>query len=131
MADTKTSVIIKYSKPGAAPPIYLAGSFPDSVWQPQEMEYTNDSEDHYVFSKAVEVEEGKEYQYKFRIGDGDWWMSDEDAPIGMSSPDPLSLFALKITTASLHVVWLSLGIKNCNPLICVQLQAGTKVDASD
>ncbi|KAA8563961.1 hypothetical protein EYC84_011964 [Monilinia fructicola] len=45
------------------------------------MEYTNESKDHYVFSKAVEVEEGKEYQYKFRIGDGDWWMSDEDAPI--------------------------------------------------
>ncbi|KAF7857165.1 hypothetical protein EAF04_009406 [Stromatinia cepivora] len=79
MADTKTSVVIKYSKPGAAPPIYLAGSFPESVWQPQEMDYTNDS-DHYVFSKAVEVEEGKEYQYKFRIGNGDWWMSDEDAP---------------------------------------------------
>ncbi|KAG4025252.1 hypothetical protein MFRU_062g00050 [Monilinia fructicola] len=83
MADTKskTSVVIKYSRPGAAPPIYLAGSFPQSVWQPQEMEYTNESKDHYVFSKAVEVEEGKEYQYKFRIGDGDWWMSDEDAPI--------------------------------------------------
>ncbi|APA15112.1 hypothetical protein SS1G_08690 [Sclerotinia sclerotiorum 1980 UF-70] len=79
MADTKTSVVIKYSKPGAAPPIYLAGSFPESVWQPQEMDYTNDS-DHYVFSKAVEVEQGKEYQYKFRIGNGDWWMSDEDAP---------------------------------------------------
>ncbi|RAL63657.1 hypothetical protein DID88_003700 [Monilinia fructigena] len=83
MADTKskTSIVIKYSRPGAAPPIYLAGSFPESVWQPQEMEYTNESKDHYVFSKAVEVEEGKEYQYKFRIGDGDWWMSDEDAPI--------------------------------------------------
>ncbi|KAJ8068041.1 hypothetical protein OCU04_003618 [Sclerotinia nivalis] len=79
MADTKTSVVIKYSKPGAAPPIYLAGSFPESVWQPQEMDYTNDS-DHYVFSKAVKVEQGKEYQYKFRIGNGDWWMSDEDAP---------------------------------------------------
>lgn len=83
MADTKTSVVIKYSKPGACPPIYLAGSFPESVWQPQEMEYTNDSKNDYVFSKAVEVEEGKEYQYKFRIGNGDWWMSDEDAPIGM------------------------------------------------
>ncbi|KAI9641420.1 hypothetical protein NHQ30_010223 [Ciborinia camelliae] len=79
--DTKTSVVIRYSKPGTAPPIYLAGSFPHSQWQPQEMEYTNDSGDHYIFSKAVEVEEGKEYQYKFRIGDGDWWMSDEDAPI--------------------------------------------------
>ncbi|TGO51898.1 hypothetical protein BCON_0152g00210 [Botryotinia convoluta] len=81
MADTKTSVVITYSKPGAAPPIYLAGSFPESGWQPREMEYKNVSNDHYVFSKAVEVEEGKEYQYKFRIGDGDWWMSDEDAPI--------------------------------------------------
>ncbi|KAF7944099.1 hypothetical protein EAE96_010509 [Botrytis aclada] len=81
MADTKTSVVITYSKPGTAPPIYLAGSFPESGWQPREMEYKNVSTDHYVFSKAVEVEEGKEYQYKFRIGDGDWWMSDEDAPI--------------------------------------------------
>ncbi|EMR89569.1 hypothetical protein ACHAPC_005094 [Botrytis cinerea] len=81
MADTKTSVVITYSKPGTAPPIYLAGSFPESGWQPREMEYKNVSNDHYVFSKAVEVEEGKEYQYKFRIGNGDWWMSDEDAPI--------------------------------------------------
>ncbi|ESZ92643.1 hypothetical protein SBOR_6977 [Sclerotinia borealis F-4128] len=80
MADQKTSVVIKYSKPGTAPPIYLAGSFPDSPWQPQEMEYTNDSVDRYIFSKEVEVEEGKEYQYKFRLGDGEWWMSDEDAP---------------------------------------------------
>lgn len=106
MADTKskTSVVIKYSRPGAAPPIYLAGSFPQSVWQPQEMEYTNESKDHYVFSKAVEVEEGKEYQYKFRIGDGDWWMSDEDAPIGMF-PSLSSFFFLTSPLKSHHLLF--------------------------
>lgn len=40
----------------------------------------------YTFAKEVEVDQGKEYQYKFRVGDGDWWELDEAAPVGMYSP---------------------------------------------
>jgi len=79
MAESnKTSVVIEYSKPGAEPPIYVAGSF--SSWQPQEMEFTDDAEHGRKFTKKLEVEEGKEYQYKFRLGHGDWWELDESGP---------------------------------------------------
>jgi hypothetical protein len=84
MAPKKVPVGVKFSKPGAQPPIYLAGSFSDPAWQPQEMQYAVDEQNEHQFHKEVEVEEGKEYQYKFRIGEGDWWVLNEDSPIGMS-----------------------------------------------
>jgi hypothetical protein len=34
------------------------------------------------FTKEVSVQEGKQYQYKFRVGDGEWWVLNEQAPIG-------------------------------------------------
>ncbi|KAG0647618.1 hypothetical protein D0Z07_6849 [Hyphodiscus hymeniophilus] len=76
-ARRKSTVEISYSKPGTKPPIYVAGSFCD--WQPQEMQYT-DEQGEYRFTKAVEVEEGNEYQYKFRVGEGEWWLLNEDEP---------------------------------------------------
>jgi hypothetical protein len=71
---------VKYSKPGIQPPIYLAGSFSDPAWHPQEMQYTADENNEYNFHAEVTVEEDKQYQYKFRVGPGDWWMLNEDAP---------------------------------------------------
>ena len=79
----KTSTTISYSRPGTQPPIYLAGSF--FHWQPQEMQRTVDKQGEYTFTKEVEVEEGQEYQYKFRVGEGDWWLLNEDQPIGTHS----------------------------------------------
>jgi hypothetical protein len=76
------SVTVKYFKPGTQPPIYVAGSFSQPEWQPQEMEHTINGDNEYEFHKAVEVEAGKEYQYKFRIGPGDWWILDEESPNG-------------------------------------------------
>lgn len=76
------SVTVKYSKPGTQPPLYLAGSFGQPEWQPQEMEHTVNGENEYEFHKDVQAEEGKEYQYKFRVGQGDWWVLNEDAPTG-------------------------------------------------
>ncbi len=76
----KSAITISYSKPGTQPPIYLAGSFFN--WQPQEMEHTVDEKEEYKFTKQVEVKEGQEYQYKFRVGDGDWWLLNEDEPTG-------------------------------------------------
>jgi len=81
MAPNKVSVTVKYATPGTQPPIYLAGSFSDPEWQPQEMQYTTDESNEHEFYKAIEVEEGKEYQYKFRIGEGEWWLLDEAAEI--------------------------------------------------
>jgi hypothetical protein len=82
MTSRRTVVPIEFSKPGVQPPVYLAGSFSDPAWQPQEMRFTVDDQNQHRYHKEVEVEEGKEYQYKFRIGNGDWWMLDEDSPTG-------------------------------------------------
>ncbi|PVH80081.1 hypothetical protein DL98DRAFT_515767 [Cadophora sp. DSE1049] len=82
MASKTVSISVKYSKPGTQPPIYLAGSFSDPAWQPQEMQYTTDENNEHEFFKEVNVEQGKEYQYKFRIGPGDWWILNEDSPTG-------------------------------------------------
>jgi hypothetical protein len=49
------------------------------------MEYTTTGDNEYEYHKDVQVEEGKEYQYKFRIGEGDWWILNEDAPTGTYS----------------------------------------------
>jgi hypothetical protein len=77
MSPKKVSTTITYMSPGAQPPIYLAGSFND--WQPEEMDFkTIDNEHH--FEKSVLVDEGGEFQYKFRLGPGDWWVLNEDAP---------------------------------------------------
>ena len=35
----------------------------------------------YTFSTGFDVEKG-EYQYKFRLGPGDWWVLDETKPTG-------------------------------------------------
>jgi hypothetical protein len=80
MAPGTISVMVKYSKPGTQPPVFLAGSF--SEWQPQEMSFTTDDNNEHEFYKEVQVDEGNKYQYKFRVGPGDWWVLNENSPTG-------------------------------------------------
>ena len=82
MAPKSVSVTVRYSKPGSQPPIFLAGSFSDPAWHPEEMQYTTSEAGEHDFYKEVQVEEGSAYQYKFRIGEGEW-MLNEDSPTGM------------------------------------------------
>lgn len=82
MATRKTIVTIEFSKPGIQPPLYLAGSFSDPAWQPKQMQFTLSKDNEYHFHTEVEVEGGSQYQYKFRVGEGDWWALNEDAPTG-------------------------------------------------
>lgn len=51
------------------------------------MEWYTTSSGEYEFHKEVTVEAGHEYQYKFRIGEGDWWTLNEDSPTGRSTPN--------------------------------------------
>lgn len=37
------------------------------------------------FEHAFEADAG-EYQYKFRLGPGDWWVLDESMPTGEQTP---------------------------------------------
>ena len=98
VAQRKSPIVISYSNPGTKPPIYLAGSFCD--WQPQEMRHTIDGQGEYTFTKEVEVKGGKEYQYKFRVGEGDWWLLNEDQPIGMYARTYHTRFDLALSTIS-------------------------------
>ncbi|RDW65272.1 hypothetical protein BP5796_09964 [Coleophoma crateriformis] len=78
-----TSFRVKFAHPGTQPPVYVAGSF--SQWEPQEMQYTTNENNEHEFYKEVKAEAGKEYQYKFRLGPGDWWVLDETAPTATDS----------------------------------------------
>ena len=79
-------VAIKLRGPDLNPPIYVAGSFTEEPWSPVEMDvegsdWENGKMIATTFYKAFDLVPG-EYHYKFRLGDGDWWICDEDQEIG-------------------------------------------------
>lgn len=82
MAMSKVPFTINYKKHGTLPPIYVAGSFSEPEWQPQEMEHSIDENGEHNFTAQVMVEPEKEYQFKFRAGSTDWWFLDEEHTIG-------------------------------------------------
>jgi len=81
MADSQVNAKFAFQKPGTQPPVYVAGSFSNPPWQPHQMEATQRDDGEYIFTKSWPVEEGVDIQYKYRIGDGDWWLLDESEPV--------------------------------------------------
>ncbi|RKU40280.1 hypothetical protein DL546_000218 [Coniochaeta pulveracea] len=81
----KTTITITYRRPGTQPPIFVAGEFSDPPWTPQEMDYTTDEDGEHTFKKDIEAYAGSSVQYKFRVGLGDWWVLNEDAPTATDS----------------------------------------------
>ncbi|KAK0748589.1 hypothetical protein B0T21DRAFT_356858 [Apiosordaria backusii] len=73
MPSDKIPAVITYQKPGTQPPIYVAGTFSNPPWHPEEMGYTIQEDGEHFFQKEVHGEPGSKHQYKFRIGNGDWW----------------------------------------------------------
>ncbi|KIX05836.1 uncharacterized protein Z518_03809 [Rhinocladiella mackenziei CBS 650.93] len=73
------STVITFSKDGVQPPVFVAGTFTN--WVPVEMSCETNEDGTYakVFSYTVDIDPG-EYQYKFRLGPGDWWVFDESKP---------------------------------------------------
>ena len=82
MASPKIPVTFTFHKDGTQPPVFVAGSFSDPSWQPQEMDAAMKENGEYSFTKHVEVGDTSEIQYKFRIGLGDWWTIDSTADTG-------------------------------------------------
>lgn len=80
MASTQIPVVITFHRPGTQPPLYLAGTFSNPPWQPHEMDHAVREDGEYDFKKEVHGEPGSKIQYKFRIGDGDWWVLKDDGP---------------------------------------------------
>ena len=76
--------------------MYIAGSFTEPPWEPIAMDYlehkSNQSaameavdwlQSSYEFYKNFNLPTG-EYQYKFRLGDNDSWVLDQNSEIGWS-----------------------------------------------
>ena len=80
MATPKVPVTITYRHAGTQPPIFLAGEFSDPPWHPQEMECTTDEDGEHTFKRQIFAAAGSKIQYKFRVGMGDWWVLNDDAP---------------------------------------------------
>ncbi|EAQ90919.1 hypothetical protein CHGG_02854 [Chaetomium globosum CBS 148.51] len=80
MTSTQIPVVITYHRPGTHPPLYIAGTFSNPPWQPYEMDHTVREDGEYDFKKEVHGEPGSKIQYKFRIGNGDWWVLKDDGP---------------------------------------------------
>ncbi|KAI4766972.1 hypothetical protein E4T51_00044 [Aureobasidium sp. EXF-12344] len=70
---------IHYSHPGLQPPVFIAGSMCKPQWEPIEMTHKEKEDGELDFEHEFEAEAG-EYQYKFRLGPGDWWVLDETKP---------------------------------------------------
>lgn len=90
---------IAFVSPGACPPVYVAGSFTEPPWEPHELQYSIDEQQHalsdgqkkYVFHRTFDLPKGN-FQYKFRLGhNGDWWVCDHTVATGIY----LNLFILK------------------------------------
>ncbi|KAK1505973.1 uncharacterized protein CCOS01_16663 [Colletotrichum costaricense] len=75
------SVTITYKQPGTQPPIFVAGSFSNPKWEPQEMDFTTEDGGEHTFYKNIEVRPNTQVEYKFRVGLGDWWVLNETAAI--------------------------------------------------
>lgn len=46
------------------------------------MDYVTSDDGEPMFSKTFQVEPQSKIQYKFRVGEGDWWVLDDDAATG-------------------------------------------------
>ncbi|KAI6785789.1 uncharacterized protein J7T54_006128 [Emericellopsis cladophorae] len=68
-----TQTII-YRRPDILPPVFVAGSFSEPPWTPLRMEYALDMDGEYVFTRDVRLVPGREYQFKFRLGNMDIWV---------------------------------------------------------
>ncbi|OJD36081.1 pt repeat family protein [Diplodia corticola] len=83
LSRPKMPVTITFSVPGTRPPVFVASSLTSPPWAPIEMDIKDErtTAGDLVFEKTFDAIEPGEYQYKFRLGPGDWWVCDESAPI--------------------------------------------------
>ncbi|KAL1635204.1 hypothetical protein SLS58_010374 [Diplodia intermedia] len=83
LSRPKVPVTITFSVPGTLPPVFVASSLTTPSWEPIEMSVKDErtASGDLIFEKNFDAVESGEYQYKFRLGPGDWWVCDESAPI--------------------------------------------------
>ena len=80
------AVTLTFERHDLQPPVFVAGSFTQPPWQPIQMELSvskQEGGEAIAFSKTFDIPEGQ-WEYKFKLGVGDWWVCDERAKIGES-----------------------------------------------
>lgn len=75
---------VSFKSRGLRAPVYIVTSLSEPQWQPIELHSHVLDDNELEFWRLFDVEEG-EYQYKFRLGPGDWWACDHTKPIGESA----------------------------------------------
>ncbi|MCJ1310565.1 hypothetical protein MMC25_004230 [Agyrium rufum] len=79
MQSSERNVYISLKHAEAKPPVFVAGAFTNPPWEPRELKHRAvDNSEEYEFVASFPAKEGQ-YQYKFRIGTGDWWICDQSA----------------------------------------------------
>ncbi|KAF4553405.1 Hypothetical protein D9617_7g031320 [Elsinoe fawcettii] len=76
----KQDIRISYRSKGLRPPVYISTSLTDPEWTPKELHSEVQDDGELEFWRQFQAEEGV-YQYKFRLGPGDWWALDESKPV--------------------------------------------------
>ena len=112
-------VTVTYSSPGLQPPVYITTSLSEPQWELLEMDCRKTPDGEREFAKTFHVA-GGEYQYKFRLGPGDWWVCDSGVRIirfcsGLSA----NIFGRAFTCAGVarHVVWQAKCLQKNRPLV--------------
>lgn len=75
----KQPTTVHYTSSGLKPPVFIITSLSEPQWDVVEMEHSKNARGEHEFTKTFNAEPGQ-YQYKFRLGPGDWWVFDEDKP---------------------------------------------------
>jgi hypothetical protein len=96
-------VKITFSSPSLQPPVYIISSLSEPQWEVLEMDASAGENGQLHFSKVFHAQPG-EYQYKFRLGPGDWWVCDESGEIvddGLGNRNNLVVIKEKAPAAAL------------------------------
>ncbi|KAK7560824.1 hypothetical protein IWX92DRAFT_420294 [Phyllosticta citricarpa] len=82
LSRPKIPVTITFFHPNTSPPVFVATSLTNPPWQVVEMDVKQERtpSGDLIFEKKFDAVEAGEYQYKFRLGPGDWWVCDDNAP---------------------------------------------------
>ncbi|KAK7530155.1 uncharacterized protein J3D65DRAFT_640359 [Phyllosticta citribraziliensis] len=88
LSRPKIPVTITFYHPSTSPPVFVATSLTNPPWQVVEMDVKQERtpSGDLIFEKKFDAVEAGEYQYKFRLGPGDWWVCDDNAPTGTYPP---------------------------------------------
>ncbi|TKA82780.1 hypothetical protein B0A55_01785 [Friedmanniomyces simplex] len=91
---------VEYTSKGLQPPVYVFTSLSDPQWDAVEMDHDKRADGENRFYKTFTADEG-DYQYKFRLGPGDWWALDDAKPtVDDGAGNKNNLMVVKPVTAA-------------------------------